>query len=49
LIIGSAAGVALMSLEKINFLWYFKKISWIALISYFSGIAIYLLQEMVIS
>lgn len=49
LIIGSAAGVALMSLEKINFLWYLKKISWIALISYFSGVATYLLQEMMIS
>lgn len=44
LIIGSAAGVALMSLEKIDFLWYLRKVSWIALISYFSGIGIYLLQ-----
>lgn len=45
LIIGSAAGVALLSLEKISFLWYLRKIGWIALISYFSGIAIYLIQE----
>jgi NhaD family Na+/H+ antiporter len=45
LIIGSAAGVALMSLEKVDFLWYLRRISWIALVSYFSGIAIYLLQE----
>jgi NhaD family Na+/H+ antiporter len=48
LIIGSAAGVALMSLEKVDFLWYLRNISWIALISYFSGIAIYWLQEIMI-
>lgn len=45
LIIGSAAGVALMSLEKIDFLWYTKKISLIAFISYLTGIAFYLLQQ----
>jgi Na+/H+ antiporter NhaD/arsenite permease-like protein len=45
LIIGSAAGVALMSLEKIYFMWYLKKVSWIALVSYFSGVAVYILQE----
>ncbi|HEX2582534.1 MAG TPA: sodium:proton antiporter NhaD [Chlamydiales bacterium] len=44
LVVGSAAGVALMGLEKVNFIWYFKKISWIALLSYLAGIAIYLLQ-----
>lgn len=43
LIIGSAAGIALMSLEKINFWWYFKRISWIAAIGYFAGIGTYLL------
>ncbi len=43
LIIGSAAGVALMSLEKIDFLWYLRKVSGIALLSYFAGIAVYLL------
>ncbi len=37
LIIGSASGVAAMGMEKIDFLWYLKKISWIALIGYFSG------------
>ncbi len=42
LIIGSAAGVALMSLEKIDFVWYLRKVSWIALLSYFAGIAVYL-------
>jgi NhaD family Na+/H+ antiporter len=44
LIIGSAAGVAAMGLEKIEFIWYVKKISWLALISYFAGIAVYILQ-----
>jgi Na+/H+ antiporter NhaD/arsenite permease-like protein len=44
LIIGSAAGVAAMGLEKIPFFWYVKKISWLALIGYFAGIAIYITQ-----
>ncbi len=48
LIIGSAAGVAAMGLEKIDFLWYMKKISWIAAIGYFSGIGVYALQNMII-
>lgn len=43
LIIGSAAGVALMSLEKVNFFWYLKRITPIAVVSYFVGIAVYLL------
>ncbi|MEZ5314855.1 MAG: sodium:proton antiporter NhaD [Chlamydiales bacterium] len=43
LIIGSAAGVAFMGMEKIDFIWYLKKISWIALISYFAGITAFLL------
>ena len=42
LIIGSAAGVAAMGLEKIPFFWYVKKISWLALIGYFAGIAVYI-------
>ncbi|QIK16650.1 sodium:proton antiporter [Blattabacterium sp. DPU] len=41
-LIGSAAGVAAMSMEKIDFFWYLKKISWIALIGYIFGF-IYLL------
>ena len=44
LIIGSAAGVAAMGLEKIHFFWYVKRISGLALIGYFSGVVIYLLQ-----
>ncbi|WP_341666184.1 SLC13 family permease [Blattabacterium cuenoti] len=41
-LIGSAAGVSAMSMEKIDFFWYLKNISWIALIGYVSGF-IYLL------
>ena len=37
LIIGSAAGVAVMGLEKIEFIWYMKRISWIALAGFLSG------------
>ena len=48
LIIGSAAGVAAMALEKIDFIWYMKKISWLALIGYFGGILIYWLQDLIL-
>ncbi len=41
LIIGSAAGVAAMGLEKIDFIWYLKKISLLAVVGYLSGAAIY--------
>ena len=44
LIIGSAAGVVVMGLEKINFIWYLKKISWVALIGYLAGAGVYILQ-----
>jgi Na+/H+ antiporter NhaD/arsenite permease-like protein len=44
LIIGSAAGVAAMGLEKIDFIWYMKKITWIAAIGYFAGAGVYYLQ-----
>lgn len=44
LIIGSAAGVAAMGLEKIDFVWYVKKISGWALLGYFAGAALYILQ-----
>jgi len=44
LIIGSAAGIAAMGLEKINFLWYIKRISGLALIGYFAGIAVFIVQ-----
>jgi Na+/H+ antiporter NhaD/arsenite permease-like protein len=44
LIIGSAAGVAAMGIEKIDFVWYFKKISALALAGYLAGAAVYILQ-----
>ena len=44
LIIGSAAGVAAMGLEKIDFIWYVKKISWLALIGYFAGALFYVAE-----
>jgi len=44
LIIGSAAGVAAMGLEKIHFFWYVKKISWLALLGYFAGAAVFVVQ-----
>lgn len=40
-IIGSAAGVAFMGLEGIDFIWYFKRIAWIATIGYCAGFFIY--------
>jgi Na+/H+ antiporter NhaD/arsenite permease-like protein len=43
LIIGSAAGVAAMGMEKIDFIWYLKKIGFLALIGYFAGAGVYLL------
>jgi len=45
LIIGSAAGVAAMGLEKIDFFWYIKKISWLALIGFLAGAGFYVLQH----
>lgn len=44
LIIGSAAGVAAMGLEKIDFVWYVKKISGWAMLGYFAGAALYILE-----
>jgi len=44
LIIGSAAGVAAMGMEKVDFFWYLKKITWLALIGYFAGAAVYIFQ-----
>ena len=41
LIIGSAAGVVVMGLEKITFGWYMKHVSWIALVGYLAGILSY--------
>lgn len=43
LIIGSAAGVAVMGMEKIDFIWYLKRISLIAMLGYFAGCGAYLI------
>ena len=45
LIIGSAAGVAVMGLEKIPFGWYLKNISLLVLVGYFAGAAVYILER----
>lgn len=44
LIIGSAAGVAAMGLERIEFFWYVKRISALALLGYLAGAAVYIAQ-----
>ena len=46
LIIGSAAGVAAMGMEKIDFIWYMKKISWLAIMGYIAGAAVFILIGM---
>ncbi len=46
LIIGSAAGVAVMGMEKIDFIWYLKKISIWALLGYFCGAVVFYLMQM---
>ncbi len=43
LIIGSAAGVVAMGMEKIDFFWYFKKITWLAFIGFVAGAAVFVL------
>jgi len=43
LVIGSAAGVAAMGMEKIEFIWYLKKISFLAAMGYFGGAIVYLI------
>ncbi len=45
LIIGSAAGVAVMGIEKIDFMWYLRKMSLLALLGYFAGAGVYILQH----
>lgn len=46
LIIGSAAGVAIMGILKIDFIWYLKKISWLAILGYLSGVLTYYLLNL---
>jgi Na+/H+ antiporter NhaD/arsenite permease-like protein len=45
LIIGSAAGVVVMGLEKITFGWYMKKITWIVFVGYMAGILVYWVER----
>lgn len=46
LIVGSAAGVVVMGLEKITFGWYMKRISWVVLVGYLAGILVYWVERM---
>jgi len=45
MIIGSAAGVAAMGMERIQFGWYLKKIAWLAILGYLAGAGVFLLQH----
>ncbi|MDP4275772.1 MAG: sodium:proton antiporter NhaD, partial [Bacteroidota bacterium] len=45
IIIGSAAGVAIMGIEKMSFFWYLKNISWLAMIGLLAGIVVFILQQ----
>ena len=45
LIIGSAAGVAAMGMERIDFIWYLRKVAWLALIGFLAGAAVFLAVE----
>ncbi len=44
IIIGTAAGVAVMGIEQVSFMWYLKNIGWLALVGFAAGIAVFLLQ-----
>lgn len=46
IIIGSAAGVAVMGIEKISFFWYLKNVSWLAMLGFISGIAAFIAQQL---
>ena len=45
IIIGSAAGVAAMGMEKIDFIWYLKKVSWLAMAGFLAGAGVFLLMH----
>jgi Na+/H+ antiporter NhaD/arsenite permease-like protein len=45
IIIGSAAGIAVMGIEKVEFFWYLKKISWLALVGFIGGLGTFILQN----
>ena len=46
LIIGSAAGVVAMGMEKIDFFWYLKKIAWLAFLGFIAGTLVFFLTRM---
>lgn len=46
LIIGSAAGVAAMGMERIDFIWYLKKIAWLAAVGFVAGALVFILMKM---
>lgn len=46
LIIGSAAGVVAMGMEKISFFWYLQKIAWLALVGYLAGIGVFYVMHL---
>ena len=48
LIIGSAAGVVVMGLERITFGWYMRRITWIVFVGYLAGIVVYWLEKMLL-
>ncbi len=48
LIIGSAAGVVAMGMEKIDFFWYLKKISWLALLGFVAGAAVFMVMRSIL-
>jgi Na+/H+ antiporter NhaD/arsenite permease-like protein len=48
IIIGSAAGVAVMGIENISFLWFLKKISWLALAGFIAGVLSYIAQQRIL-
>ena len=45
LIIGSAAGVVAMGMEKIDFFWYLKKIAWLAFLGFIGGFGVFILMR----
>lgn len=47
IVFGSAAGIAAMGIEKIEFMWYLKKISWIAMAGFIAGILVFIGQKLV--
>lgn len=45
IIIGSAAGVAVMGIEHVDFMWYLKKISWLALVGFLAGVLVFIMMH----